>query len=111
MGAAKEAGLALWQLQLRHDAKTSVLVNAYDVFAAFLLQDPELPQSLAELEEKALIKIVVNLSQDAGDAGTFVRWCPCSYVAGHNEDALHNCMFLLDAFSYTWQPKATRIWQ
>ena len=28
-GAAKEAGLTLWQLQLRHDAKTSVLVNAY----------------------------------------------------------------------------------
>ena len=97
----KESGLTLWQLQLRHEAKTSALVNFYDTFTAFLKQDPSMPQTLKELEENAFIKLVINLSPDPGEAGTFVRWRPCFYVAGPHEEALHNCLYLIDdIFAY-----------
>ena len=97
----KESGLTLWQLQLRHEAKTSALVNFYDTFTAFLKQDPSMPQTLKELEEKAFVKLAINLSPDAGEACTFVRWRPCFYVAGHDDEALHNCLYLIDdLFAY-----------
>ena len=91
----KESGLSLYQIQLRHDAYNSATVNLHDRFNSFLKVQDDAPENLAELQRRALIKLVTT-TDDPDDVG-FVRWRNAFYVAG-GAKALLNAMFLLDDF-------------
>ena len=72
----KEEGFSLWQVQLKHDAYDSIIVNLYDKFNNFLAthDDDDIPKSLIELQKQAFIKLVTTNSQDPDLCGTFVRF-------------------------------------
>ena len=44
-------------MQVAHDARDSICVNAVDRFNEFLSQHPEAPDSTVELQRQALIKL------------------------------------------------------
>ena len=54
------SGLTLWQVQVDHNATNSITVGFYETFGKFLQQDEDAPDSLKELSEKALIKLVIT---------------------------------------------------
>ena len=91
----KESGVSLYQVQLRHDAYNSATVNLHDRFNSFLKLQDDAPDNLAELQRRALIKLVTT-TDDPDDVG-FVRWRSAFYVAG-DAKALLNCIFLFDDF-------------
>ena len=97
---AGKPGLTLWQVQVDHNATNSITMGFYDSFTKFLQQDEDAPDSMKELSEKALIKLVVADSSDPDDAG-FVRWRAAFYVAGTTVDALNNLLYLLDGY-FVW---------
>ena len=45
------------KVQVAHDARESICVNAVDRFNEFLSQHPEAPDSTVELQRQALIKL------------------------------------------------------
>ena len=45
------------KVQIAHEARDSICVNAVDRFNAFLTQHPETPDSTVELQRQALIKL------------------------------------------------------
>ena len=89
----------LWQIQINHPSRDTITYNIYDSFNEFLKnhQDGSMPRSLIELQQKALIKLVVADNKDVDQVG-FQRWRPAFYVAGKGEQELHNLIFLLDDF-------------
>ena len=73
-------------------------------------QEEDAPDSIHELSEMAKIKLVLADSADP-DGVAFVRWRASFYVAGKDNEALHNLLYLLDAF-FVWanqdrDPKVT----
>ena len=117
-------------MQIAHDARDSICVNAVDRFNAFLTQHPETPDSTVELQRRALIKLgkpsfldrappratllqkqltpVVTDNSDPDRVGTFVRWRIAFYAAG-DVTALHNLMYLLDGWwTYSFKDKPQR---
>ena len=54
------SGLTLWQVQVDHNATNSITVGFYETFGKFLQKDEDAPDSLKELSEKALIKLVIT---------------------------------------------------
>ena len=93
----------LWQVQIEHNARESITVGFHESFTKFLQQEEMAPDSIAELAEQALIKLVITDNTDPDDAG-FVRWRAAFYVAGQSNDDLHNFFYLLDAF-FEWVNK------
>ena len=75
-------------------------MNIYNKFAAFLAEheDDSMPHAVAELHKKAFIRMVVTDARDPDGVGTFVRWRTAFYCAGQTQEALRNCMLLLDVF-------------
>ena len=92
---AKGCSEPLWQVQVVHDSRDSVVVNLYDKFGIFLAESKVLPLTLQDLREQALIKLVITGKEDPDGVGTFVRWHCAFYVAGP-ESALRNFLYLLD---------------
>ena len=95
-----EEGFSLWQVQLRHDAFDSIIVNLYDKFNTFLAahDDDAVPKHLIQLQKQAFVKLITTNAQDPDLCGTFVRFRTAFYVAGRDESALHNFLLLLDKF-------------
>ena len=93
----KEDGLLLWQVQIQHECRDSICFQVQERFNHYLQSDPSLPQNTAELQEKALIKLVVTTSDDEESVG-FKQWRVAFYVAGRDDSALQNLMYLLDGF-------------
>ena len=93
----KEDGLSLWQVQIQHECRDSICFQVQERFHHYLQSDPSLPQNTAELQEKALIKLVVATSDDEESVG-FKQWRVAFYVAGKDDSALQNLMYLLDGF-------------
>jgi len=95
----QEPGLPLWQIQMAHEARDSMVFNLLDNFNEFLAQheDASIPKTAVELQRHALIKLVSTSADGPDEVGTFVRWRPAFYVAG-SETALNNFCYLLDAF-------------
>ena len=94
---AKDCQEPLWQVQVVHDGRDSVVVNLYDKFGILLAETKGLPLTLQELKEQALIKLVITGTEDPDAVGTFVRWRCAFYVAG-SESALRNFLYLLDDY-------------
>ena len=99
----KEDGVSLWQVQLKHDAYDSVVVNLYEKFNHFLAthDDDAVPKSLAELQRRAFIKLITTDAQDPDGAGTFRRWRTAFYVAGPDVRALRDFLYVLDEFWFS----------
>ena len=93
----KQLGLMLWQVQLDHDARNSITIGFYESFTKFLQQEDDAPDTIQELAQQALIKLVLADNTDPDKVG-FIRWRAACYVAGEDIEALHNLMFLLDSF-------------
>eukprot|EP00973_Karenia_brevis_P061607 8567332-Karenia_brevis.AAC.1 len=97
----------LWQIQIKHDARPSILYGILDSFAQFLREsnrtNETIPTTLAELQQKAGIKLVLTDNKDPEEIG-FINWRVAFYVAGMNE-ALNNFFFLLDDF-FVFKEKA-----
>jgi hypothetical protein len=95
----KESDYTLWQVQVQHQAQDDITVNLYNSFNEFLKthESTEIPKSLVELQQKALIKLVITDKKDPDGAECFVQWRPAFYVAG-DESALHNVLYLLDEY-------------
>ena len=93
----KESDLALWQVQVQHDVRDSICFQIQEKFNTFLAQNPDTPDTSAELQKMALIKLVVTSGTDPDAVGTFQRWRPAFYAAG-DQTSLHNLMYLLDSF-------------
>ena len=91
-------GIKLWQIQIIHEAHNSVTQGFYDTFNKFLQglsrDSPDMPANIVELQQKALIKLVIS---GGGSDSSFVRFRPAFYVAGGAE-ALDNMIYLLDDF-------------
>ena len=91
-------GIKLWQIQIIHEAHNPVTQGFYDTFNKFLQglsrDSPDMPANIVELQQKALIKLVIS---GGGSDSSFVRFRPAFYVAGGPE-ALDNMIYLLDDF-------------
>ena len=88
--------IALYQVQIRHDATKSCTVNLYDKFNTYLSGFEEGPHNIVELQRQALIKLVTTDGKDPDDVG-FHRWRNAFYVSG-NQTSLLNFLLLLDEF-------------
>jgi hypothetical protein len=93
----------LWQVQIQHDTSDSIAVNLYDKFSKFLLECPGAPDTLDELKQQALIKLVNTGSEDPDSIGSFRRYRHAFYVAGP-ASSLVNLLYLLDSF-WEWVHK------
>ena len=51
--------LNLWQVQIDHNATNSITIGFHESFTKFLQQSEDTPDSLRDLSEKALIKLVI----------------------------------------------------
>ena len=51
--------LMLWQVQVDHNATNSITIGFHESFTKFLQQSEDTPDSLRDLSEKALIKLVI----------------------------------------------------
>ena len=96
---------ALYQLQIKHDAKPSICYELYSSFNEFLAgvheENEDVPSTLSELARQALIRLVITNADDPDSVGTFVRWRTAFYCAG-SLDALLNAFHLLDEF-FVWK--------
>ena len=101
--SCREAGQMLWQIQVEHNARDSITVGFRETFTKFLQQEEEAPESLTELAEQNLMKLVITDNRDPDGAG-FIQWRAAFYVAGQSNDDLHNFLYLLDAF-FVWANK------
>ena len=86
----------LYQVQIRHDASKSCVVNLYEKFNTSLASLDDGPDNLVELQQKALIKLVTTGGDDPEHVG-FQRWRNAFYVAGGHK-ALVNFLYLIDEF-------------
>ena len=98
---------ALFQIQIKHDARPSICYELYNSFNEFLAhvheENSEVPSSLSELSREALIRLVISNADDPDNVGTFVRWRVAFYCAGQDE-ALLNAFGLLDEF-FVWKER------
>ena len=98
---------ALYQLQIKHDAKPSICYELYSSFNEFLAgvheENEDVPSTLSELARQALIRLVITNADDPDSVGTFVRWRTAFYCAG-SLDALLNAFHLLDEF-FVWKER------
>ena len=93
---------ALYQVQVKHDARPSVVFDTIRSFNEFLKQaherDDSTPATLGELQKAAGIKLVVTDATDEESVG-FIQWRVAFYVAGRPDlAALKNFLLLLDEF-------------
>ena len=98
----EDTNAALWQVQVRHDARPSVVFDMHSSFNDFLgvshTSESSLPNSVKELQRSAGIKLVLTDAKDPEGVG-FVQWRAAFYVAGDTESKpLHNFLNLLDGF-------------
>ena len=56
---ADKPDLTFWQMQVDHNATNSITIGFHESFTKFLQQSKDTPDSLRDLSEKALIKLVV----------------------------------------------------
>ena len=57
---ADKPGLTLWQVQMEHNVTAnSLTVGFYESFTKFLEQNEDTPDTLRELSEQAMIKLVL----------------------------------------------------
>ena len=56
---ADKPDLTLWQVQVDHNATNSLTIGFHESFTKFLQQSEDTPDSLRDLSEKALIKLVI----------------------------------------------------
>ena len=56
---ADKPDLMIWQVQVDHNTLNSITVGFYESFSKFLQQSEDAPDSLRDLSEKALIKLVI----------------------------------------------------
>ena len=82
----KQSGLMLWQVQLDHNARNSITIGFYESFKKFLQQEDDVPSTVQELAQQALIKLVLADTTDPDKVG-FVRWRAAFYVAGEDVEA------------------------
>jgi len=98
---------ALYQIQIKHDAKPSICYELYSSFNDFLAsaheENSDLPQTLADLARQALIRLVITNADDPDGVGTYIRWRTAFYCAGSFESLL-NAFLLLDEF-FVWKEK------
>ena len=94
------SGNALYQVQMKHDARPSVMYSFINNFNSFLKkeneQNNEVPASLADLAREAYIRLVVANSEDANNYG-FVPWRNAFYVCGDLE-SVKNFLVLCNGF-------------
>ena len=95
------AGIKLWQVQMHHEARPSILFGIVDEFNLLLrkshAKDENIPSSLADLQQRAGIKLTLTDRSDPHEVG-FIQWRVAFYVAGKSDEALKNFLFLLDDF-------------
>ena len=65
------------------EAYDSICFNILDEWNKFLAQNPETPDSAAELERRALIKLIVTGGRDPDGVATFQRWRPVRGVRNY----------------------------
>ena len=56
---ADKPDLTLWQVQVDHNATNSITIGFHESFTKFLQQSEDTPDSLRDLSEQALIKLVI----------------------------------------------------
>ena len=91
---------ALYQVQMKHDARPSCLFDLNRSFGDFLktvhAEDESMPVTLQDLQSSG-IKLVLTDSQDPDGVGTFVQWRAAYYVVGDpNAKPVQNFLLLLD---------------
>ena len=71
---ADKPGLTLWQVQMEHNVTAnSLTVGFYESFTKFLEQNEDTPDTLRELSEQAMIKLVLADRNSI----LFMVWCTC----------------------------------
>ena len=102
-----DTSAALFQVQVDHAARPSVMFDIVRAFNDFLKDthavSPDVPTTVSELSQQAGIRIVVTTNEDPEKLGSFVQWRTGFYVAGA-ESALQNFIYLLDDF-FVWKEK------
>ena len=93
---------ALWQIQIKHDARPSAIFDTVRSFNDFLKSvhtaDESIPTTLTDLQRDAGIKLVIGDSQDSDGVG-YERWRVAFYVAGDRAaKPLFNFLLLLDDY-------------
>ena len=106
-GSITDTSAALFQVQVEHTARPSVVFDIVRAFNDFLkdahAEDGAVPATVSELSTHAGIRIVVTSTEDPDGLGCFVQWRTGFYVAG-SEESLQNFIFLLDGF-FVWKEK------
>ena len=96
---AEKEDVALWQVQISHEARGSVCFKLKDKFQNFLKANQEaagLPGNLEQLELDAGIRFVTATPSDNERGAVSVPWRSCFYVAGTDADCVNNFLLLLD---------------
>ena len=108
----EDTAAALWQVQVKHDARPSVVFDMHGSFNDFLAtanaEEKSIPSSMQELQRVAGIKLVLTDAQDPEMVG-FVHWRAAFYVAGDpTENPVRNFLNLLDGYFKHKAEKAAR---
>ena len=95
------ADAAIFQVQIKHEARPSVAFDIVGSFNDFLksahADNEEIPPSLTELTRDGGIKLILTNTEDPDNVGCFVQWRVAFYVAGA-DGSLKNFMLLIDDF-------------
>jgi len=104
--AAAKPDAALYQVQLVHNCKPSLLFAFVGSFNEYLKvaheEDTDIPATISELAALGITLKITN-EEDPDNVGTFVRYRLAFYVAG-DQGSLDNFMALLDGF-FCWKQK------
>ena len=91
-------GTSVWQIQMEHAARPSVLFDQISAWGDFLkkahAEDASTPASLSELTGQCGCKLVISDSSDPESVG-FVQWRSAWYVAGDDTGAVDNMLSLI----------------
>jgi len=103
----EDTDAALWQVQIKHDARPCAIFDTVRSFNDFLKsahdEEASVPCTLTDLQRDAGIKLVVADGQDSEGVG-YIQWRVAFYVAGEDSvKPLNNFMLLLDDY---WKFKA-----
>ena len=100
---------ALYQVQMKHDARPSALFDLNRSFGDFLkaahADNDDVPTSPQDLQQCG-IKLILTDAQDPDGVGTFVHWRPAFYVVGTPDgQPILNFLVLLDEW-WAYKSKA-----
>eukprot|EP00435_Cladocopium_sp_Y103_P059998 s247_g21.t1 len=90
---------ALWQIQLRHDARPSLLMKTVLNFNLYLAElhntQADVPANLQDLRDEGILLSIANSATD--NASPLVQWRVAFYVAGDGA-TLTNALHLIHGF-------------